>query len=66
MGLSLVILPLILVVAPLNGEWMLVSNRFIYPDGWSHSFDFMYGSFQILDKQLYIPFYLCLALAALV
>lgn len=44
---------------------MLVSNSHIYPDNWSHSFDFLYGSFQLLDKQLYIPFYLCLALVAL-
>ena len=40
-SLTLLLLPVILVCFPVIGEWMLISNSYIYPSGLSTSFDFL-------------------------
>lgn len=56
------------IFVPLIGEWMLVSNNYIYPSGLPISFtflDFLKGHFTELDMELYLPFYLLLSAVAL-
>jgi hypothetical protein len=59
---SLAIFPFIVIVCPLIGEWMLVSNSDIYPNNLAMTFPYLQGNFYELDLELYLPFYLCLSI----
>lgn len=66
MSVSTGILPIMLIFFPLIGEWMLVANSSIYPDKLPMALSLFSGSVEELDKQLYLPFYICIALVVFV
>jgi hypothetical protein len=45
MSLSLTFLPVVLIVCPIFGEWMLVANKEIYPDKLNMTFPLFTGYF---------------------
>ena len=65
MSLSLTFLPVVLIVCPIIGEWMLVANKEIYPNKLNMTFPLFTGYFTELDKELYLPFYIIISLVAL-
>ena len=66
MSFSLTLLPICLIVSPIIGEWMLVANSQIYPDKLNMTLPILNGIFDELDKELYLPFYLIIALIVFV
>jgi hypothetical protein len=65
MSLSVHILPIMLVISPLIGEWMLVANSSIYPNVLPMSFPYYTGLLWELDYELYLPFYIIISIFVL-
>ena len=65
-SLSLGLMPFVLIICPLVSEWMLIGNSSIYPNKLPMKFPYFQGIITILDKQLYLPFYLILSLFAFI
>ena len=53
-----------LAMSALVGEWMLTGNKFIYPSALSVTID-LNTDFDLLSRQLYIPWFIILAILAL-
>ena len=66
MNFSTTILPVILIVCPLIGEWMLVANAQIYDGSLPMALTLFNGIFAELDKELYLPFYMAISILVLV
>lgn len=66
MSFSLTLLPICIILSPLIGEWMLVANTQIYPNKLNMTLPIFEGIITELDKQLYLPFYIIIALVAFV
>jgi hypothetical protein len=49
MSLTLWLMPVMLIFFPVLGEWMLVANSSIYPNGLSISFPYFSGLLSELD-----------------
>lgn len=62
MSLTITILPLMLIFFPLFGEWMLTANSSIYPDVLPMTFPLLKNLYWMLDRQLYLPFYIILSI----
>jgi hypothetical protein len=66
MSLSILILPFMLIFFPVFGEWMFTANTSIYPNVLPMTFPLFNGLSWILDRQLYLPFYIILSLIAMI
>lgn len=63
-SLTLSLIPFIIILSPIVGEWMLTANYDIYNANLPMSFPYFQGLSVILDRQFYLPFYLGIALIA--
>jgi hypothetical protein len=63
-SLTLSLIPFIIILSPIVGEWMLTANYDIYNANLPMSFPYFQGLSVILDRQFYLPFYLAIALIA--
>jgi hypothetical protein len=66
MSLTITIIPIMLILFPIVGEWMLVANTSIYPNALNMTFPLFKGLYWMLDYQLYLPFYIILSIVAMV
>lgn len=55
-----------LIFLPLVGEWMLIGNSYIYPDKLPMAIKILSGKSEMLDKELYLPFYIIIGIIAFV
>lgn len=55
-----------LIFLPLVGEWMLIGNSYIYPDKLPMTIKILSGKSEMLDKELYLPFYIIIGIIAFV
>jgi len=65
MSLTMGLIPFLVILSPVIGEWMLAANGSIYPDQLPMRFPYFNGLLYQLDIQLYLPFYLAISLLAL-
>lgn len=66
-SITLIMFPVVLIFFPLIGEWMLISNNYIYPNGLPSDLsflNFLEGHSDVLDKQAFLPFYLLISFLA--
>lgn len=55
-----------LIFFPIVGEWMFTANTAIYPDVLPMTFPFFKDLYWMLDRQLYLPFYIILSLITMI